>query len=295
MEGTRESRLEDIVNWVAKKSEENDLCHDNTYWIYGLPGIGKTSLAHSICASLHDQRQLAGAFFCQRDDPNLSEPTNILPTFIYKLAENFPPFRKIVANYLRSDPNLTPESMKDSLFRELLDSLPYGPNNSLVFVIDAFDECGDNRRRPALLRLLTGVVASVSWLKIIITSRPEADIQRIFDGLIQSSYLKYDLAKDQDASHDLRTFAQREFSLVAQEWDFSPPWPEESLLDRLIYRANGLFIFIKTLALALERYADPTGFLEAASCKDPILFNLVSYSDVRVQSNPFILKETSVY
>ena len=30
-------------------------------------------------------------------------------------------------------------------------------------------------------------------------------------------------------------------------------------------------------------------------CKDPILFNLVSYSDVRVQSNPFILKETSVY
>ena len=265
MEGTRKSRLKEIVNWVANKSEQKDHLHDNTYWIYGLPGIGKTSLAHSICASLHDQRQLAGTFFCRRDDPNLSEPTNILPTLIYKLAENFPPFRKIVAKYLRSDPNLTRESMKDSLFLDLLDGLPYGPNNSLVFVIDAYDECGDNRSRPALLRLLTGAAASASWLKIIITSRPEADIQRVFDGLIRSSFLQYDLAKDQEASHDLRTFAQSEFGLVAQEWDLSPPWPEESLLDRLISRANGLFIFIKTLSLALEHCVDPTDFLEATT------------------------------
>src|SRR5258706_4015756 len=214
---------------------------------------------------LDDQRQLAGAFFCRRDDPNLSEPTNILPTIIYKLAENFPPFRKIVANYLRNAPNLTPESMKDSLFLDLLDSLPYGPNNSLVFVIDAFDECGNNRSRPALLALLTGAAASSSWLKIIITSRPEDDIQRVFDEPTRSSYSRYDLAKDQEASHDLRRLAQSEFGLVAQQWEFSLPWPEESLLDRLISRANGLFIFIRTLALALQRSADPTGFLEATS------------------------------
>src|SRR5258706_6625408 len=265
MEGTREFLLKEIVNWVASKSEEKDVLQNNTYWIYGLPGIGKTSLAHSICANLDDQRQLAGAFFCRRDDPNLSEPTNILPTLIYKLAENFPPFRKIVANYLRNAPNLTPESMKDSLFLDLLDSLPYGPNNSLVFVIDAFDECGNNRSRPALLALLTGAAASSSWLKIIITSRPEDDIQRVFDEPTRSSYSRYDLAKDQEASHDLRRLTQSEFGLVAQQWEFSLPWPEESLLDKLISRANGLFIFIRTLALALQRSADPTGVLEATS------------------------------
>ena len=44
------------------------------YWIYGLPRIGKTTLAHSICAALYKQEQLAGAFFCQRDDPDLNEP-----------------------------------------------------------------------------------------------------------------------------------------------------------------------------------------------------------------------------
>jgi hypothetical protein len=265
MDGTRKSRLKEIIDWVANKSEGKDLLQSNTYWIYGLPGIGKTSLAHSICASLHDQKKLAGAFFCRRDDPNLSEPKNILPTLIYKLAGVFPPFRSIVANCLRSDSNLTPESMKDSLFLDLLDNLPKHPNDFLVFVIDAFDECSNNRSRPALLRLLTGAAARAPWLKIIITSRPEADIQYFFDRLTHSSYLRYDLGTDQEATHDLRTFAQSEFDLVTQHCHLSAPWPEESLLNKVISRANGLFIFIKTLVYALEHCEDPTEILKAAS------------------------------
>jgi len=77
MEGTRESFLNHIIAWVTNKSGQKD--DGNMYWIYGLPRIGKTSLAHSICASLHEERHLAGAFFCRRDDPNLSQPRNILP------------------------------------------------------------------------------------------------------------------------------------------------------------------------------------------------------------------------
>jgi hypothetical protein len=265
MKDTRKSRLKEIIAWVTNKSEEKDLLQNNTYWINGSPGIGKTSLAHSICACLHDQKQLAGAFFCRRDDPNLSEPKNVLPTLIYKLAEILPPFRKIVANCLRDDPNLTPQSMKRSLFLDLLDNLRKHPNDFLVFVIDAFDECGNNRSRPALLKLLTSAAARASWLKIIITSRPEADIRQVFDGLIQSSYSGYDLAADQEASGDLRTFALSEFDPVGRKWCLSAPWPEEPLLDKVISRANGLFIFIKTLALALEHCEDPTESLQAAS------------------------------
>jgi len=265
MEGTRISRLKEIVDWAANKLEEKGLLQSNTYWIYGLPGIGKTSLAHSICASLHDQRKLAGAFFCRRDDPTLSEPRNIVPTLIHKLAEIFPPFRTIVANCLRSDPNLTPESMKDSFFPDLLDNLPKRPNDFLVFVIDAFDECGDDRSRLRLLTLLTGVATRASWLKIIITSRPEADIRQFFDGLTQSSYSGYDLARDEETSGDLRTFARSEFALVRPKWYLPASWPEESLLNSVISRANGLFIFIKTLALALEHCEDPTQSLQAAS------------------------------
>src|SRR5258707_6933079 len=111
MEGTRKTRLEEVVNWVANKPEGNDVLQNNTYWIYGLPGIGKTSLAHSICATLHEGNHLAGAFFCRRDDGGLSDPRNILPTLIHKLARTFLPFRSVVAERLRKDAHITSGSM----------------------------------------------------------------------------------------------------------------------------------------------------------------------------------------
>src|SRR5258706_11423975 len=207
MDGTRQSLLHQIMDWVANKSGQENVFQGNVYWVYGSPGIGKTLLAHSICASLHKQNHLAGAFFCRRDDPNLSEPLNILPTFIHKLAILLPPFRTIVAKHFRDDPNLTPQSMKGSHFLDFICSLPRHLEHSLVFVIDAFDKCGDARSRPSLLKVLTNTAAQAPWLKIIITSRTEVDIQRFFDTLTQSLYLPYDLAADQDASADLQTFA----------------------------------------------------------------------------------------
>ena len=264
MDGTRQSLLNQITGWVANQSQQENLLQGNTYWFYGSPGIGKTSLAHSICANLHERNHLAGAFFCRRDDPNLSEPINILPTFIHKLALIFPPFRTIVTKHLLDDPNLTPESMKGSVFLDFIQSLPLHPERTLVFVIDALDECGDAHSRPHLLKALTNAAAQAPWLKIIITSRTEVDIQRFFDMLAQSSYLAYDLAADHDANADLRTFARSQFDSMASVWHLETPWPKESDFNKAISRAKGLFIFIKTLVLALELYEDPEESLKEA-------------------------------
>ena len=261
MEGTREYLLNHITAWATSKSGQKD--EGNMYWIYGLPGIGKTSLANSMCASLHEEQRLAGAFFCRRDDPHLSEPRNILPTLILKLAEIFPPFRTIVAGRLRSDINLTPESMKDSLFLDFLRDLPRHPKQCLVFVIDALDECGDDQSRRVLLKSLADAAAYASWLKLIITSRPEVDIQRFFYAPGQSSHLRYDLAADENATSDLRIFAQDRFRRLASMRHLPFPWPEPSLFEGVISRAAGLFIFIKTVALVLEKCEDPTESLKA--------------------------------
>ena len=264
MDGTRQALLNHIVDWVAKQSGQENVQRRNTYWIYGSPGIGKTSVAHSICANLDERNHLAGAFFCRRDDPVLSKPINILPTIIHKLAMIFPPLGTVVAKHLHDHTKLSPESTSGPLFLDFIRSLPHHPNHTLVFVIDAFDECGDDRSRPRLLRVLTDAAAHAPWLKIIITSRADVDIQRFFDTLPQASYLSCDLATDHDASADLRTFARNQFDSVASHWHLATPWPKESDFDRVICRANGLFIFVKTLALALERCEDPEEVLEAA-------------------------------
>jgi len=261
MEGTHTSLLEQIIAWVTTGPEQTD--GRNTYWIYGLPGIGKTSLAHSICASLDDQEQLAGAFFCRRDDPELSEPINILPTLIHKLTIIFPPFRSIVAERLRRNPNVTPESMKYTLFLDFIRTLPRLPTRTLVFVIDAFDECGNTQSRQDILKTLTDAAAHAPWLKVIITTRPEVDIQRFFDDPTQLSHLRYDLTADKETTSDLRIFAEDRFKKVALTRYLQCHWPEQVLFNRVISWAAGLFIFIKTLARTLEQCHDPTALLEA--------------------------------
>jgi hypothetical protein len=262
MEGTRKVLLKQIMEWIDCAPEQGDVLHSNTYWIYGLPGIGKTSLAHSICANLHGREQLAGAFFCRRDDPNLSEPRNILPTLIHNLATISPAFRSIVAERLRKDPNMTPESMKHMIFLDLICSLPRLPKRTLVFVVDALDECGGTQSRPYILKALISAASYIPWLKIIITSRPEADIEDYFNALAPSTHFRHDLTADKETTSDLRTFAKDRFSRVALKQCLQSPWPEQSLFDYMIHRAAGLFIFIETLALALEQCGDPTELLK---------------------------------
>jgi len=280
MEGTRQFLLSQIVDWVQDTSGREDGVHGNTYWLYGSPGIGKTTLAHSICASLHDRKQLGGVFFCRRDDPHLSKHRNILPTLINTLAGVFPPFRMVVADRFRNDPILTPESIKPTLFLDLIHDLPHPPH-TLAFVIDAFDECGDTNSRRVILNVLTNMAARTPWLKVIVTSRPEADIQRFFgDSLIRSSYLQYNLAADEHATSDLRVFACSRFERVAAKRHLRQ-WPEEPLLSQVISRAEGLFIFIETVALALERSIDPNEFLkatlqDATGTRSKSLYNLYS-------------------
>ena len=260
-EGTRKLILKQVIDWATNETEQKH--EGNTYWIYSSPGIGKTSLAHSICAGLRERGRLAGAFFCQRDDAGLSNPNNILPTLIQGLAEIFPPFRCIVAACLCTDANLTQESMTFSHFVDFVRKIPRPPKHTLVLVIDALDECGDNMSRPAILKAMTDAAVCIPWLKIIITSRPESDIQDSFDSLVQSSYSRYDLNQDLGTTSDLRIFAQSRFRRVALTRGLESPWPEQSLFDRAISRAAGLFIFIESISLALERCDDPTKYLEA--------------------------------
>ena len=253
MEGTREFILDQIISWVNNGPGQEDVNQSTPYWIYGLPGIGKTSLAHSICKKMDERNQFAGAFFCQRDDTNSSEPRNILPTLLYQLAKTSSPFRSVVTEYLHKKQHIAPQSMQDTLFLEFIRSILRHSNpDTLVVVIDALDECGNIQSRADILKVLIEAAALAPWLKIIITSRPEVDIIRSL-----GTAAKYDLGTDQAATADLRTFARRQFNSVASAYRLANPWPEESLLNRVILRANGLFIFIKTFVLVLEKCEDP--------------------------------------
>ena len=253
MKDTRKLILDHIVTWAATPLENdipsNETAHKNIFWLYGSPGLGKTSVANSLCQRLHESGNLGGSFFCRRDDPVLSDPNRVLPTLLYKLAWMWSPYRDVVVQALRGDPNLNPDWTGCAVLLKHLYSLQSHPQTPLVLVIDAFDESGEPRTRAPLLKCFSELCARVNWLKFVVTSRPEHDISTFFQKL---DLMGHDLSKDTQAHQDIRTFARYRMDSLAQEYHLPSDWPGESRLDQIVRRSGGLFIFVETLYQLLD-------------------------------------------
>jgi hypothetical protein len=70
--GTRESILQDIVLW-AKNSQDR-----NVFWLNGLAGTGKSTIAQSFSEAVAADGLLGASFFCSRDYLDRRELKNIL-------------------------------------------------------------------------------------------------------------------------------------------------------------------------------------------------------------------------
>ena len=192
---------------------------------------------------------LGGSFFCRRDDPVLCDPNRVLPTLLYRLAWIWNPYRDLVVQALRGDPNLNPDWTGCALLLERLYSLEDHPQTALVLVIDALDESGDPRTRAPLLKCFSELCAHVNWLKIVVTSRPEHDITTFFQKL---DLVGHDLSKDTQAHQDIRTFARYRMDLLAKQYHLPSDWPGEPRLEQIVRRSGGLFIFVETLYQLLD-------------------------------------------
>jgi NACHT domain len=244
MEGTRIAVLDNAVAWALRQdAPANGSNAENIYWLYGSPGLGKTSIANSLCERLHRTRNLGGSFFCKRDDPILRQPKRVLPTLISKLAEMWSPYRKLVSQALQDDPQLNPDSAGGEILLKLLKSVQKHPPRTFVLVIDALDECGESDTRKPLLNSLLNACSQVPWLKIIVTSRPEHDIEIFFKKHLVASR---NLATDDPTRKDITLFTKKSMASVAESCNLTD-WPSEEQLKQIVQRSGGLFIFVETL------------------------------------------------
>ena len=257
MKGTRTAILDKIITWVnlPLNPDKATTSHsDNVYWLYGMPGLGKTSVANSLCYRLHVSGNLGGSFFCKREKESLRDPKNVLPTLISKLAAIWSPYSALVAKALQDDPHLNPKSTNGKLLLGALWALKRPPSCTLVLVIDAFDECGDDTTRESLLESLLEACSLVNWLKVFITSRLEQDIQSFLEA---NECTVQDLAEDDQTGKDILYFAQERMQLVAKTRKRQQGWPGEARLGQMTERSHGLFIYIDTIYRILKPFKDP--------------------------------------
>ncbi|KAG8703636.1 hypothetical protein FRC11_010568, partial [Ceratobasidium sp. 423] len=171
--GTRREVLEHIADWVHNTKA------GSTYWLNGMAGTGKTTIAYSTCATLDADQKLVASFFCSRQLPECRNTNLIIPTIAYQIARFSRPFQSSLSRILEQDPDVH-TSLPYIQFEELIAkplaevsaTLPTG----LVVVIDALDECDNKEGISRILGVLLAKTPSLP-IKFIISSRPEPEIR----------------------------------------------------------------------------------------------------------------------
>ena len=244
--GTRESVLRDILRWAKSPQGQN------VYWLNGVAGSGKSTIAQSIAGALADDGLLGASFFCSRDYLDRRELKRIFPTLAHQLACHYPYFRHRVITAIKKNPTIGHSSLITQLENLLVKPFS-GGDVMCVIVIDALDECIDVEPASAILSVLGQFVKALPFVKFFITGRPEPRIRSGFrlhlPGPLTQIFLLHEV-KSIDVNKDIQLYLTQRFTTIAQgrsDVDLPNPWPSEEDIDNLTAKSSGLFIFAATI------------------------------------------------
>ena len=245
-EGTRKAILEYINSWV----ENPDPDTPPIFWLNGLAGIGKSTIAQSTANSAHQRGLLGASFFFSRADDDLSNPLMVLPTLAFQLAQFDQTFKGHIGAVLEQKSNLGYLSLSQQLEELIIGPLLplVGTEERVVIIIlDALDEC----KRPGaeeLLQLLFSHIRRLPFIRILITSRPDPHIRSVFSK--EQNHAKAVL-HDVEASvieHDIFVYLQAELAKIPKRLGKSAlsSWPSDDELRALVKKAGKLFVYAAT-------------------------------------------------
>ncbi|THU94407.1 hypothetical protein K435DRAFT_839878 [Dendrothele bispora CBS 962.96] len=177
--GTRKTILKDIEEWTDGTSAVNTL----GYWICGMAGTGKSTIAKSVCDTMKSRKMLAATFFCSRQFPECRDHSKVIPTIVYQMAQFSPSFGRELVTILEGNPDIVSKPPNEQLEMLLIEPWmkvvstegvhPFSP----VIIIDALDEC--ENIESVLSALIPGIQNQrMPGLKFLLTSRPENHIYR---------------------------------------------------------------------------------------------------------------------
>ncbi|KXN87181.1 Vegetative incompatibility protein HET-E-1 [Leucoagaricus sp. SymC.cos] len=255
MEGTRETILSDVDDWIS------DFNKSNILWIRGFPGVGKSTLASSIVSRLRAQHRLGSYFVFDRAKVALATSNALWRCAAYDVARQYPASRKCIVERLQDEEVEVNSSNIQTLYRYLIEE-PLGaskddiPKGRLpVFVIDGLDECGGlqgrhSEDREDLLETLKRWQKNLpETFKLIVTSRYEDDIATTLTPISNPLDVSSGTTVTSQASHDIRAYLVHRFRKIAESYQGSLPhdWPGMDVIDELTRRAAGLFIWVATV------------------------------------------------
>ncbi|KAF8739908.1 WD40 repeat-like protein, partial [Rhizoctonia solani] len=234
-EGTRVDVLSQMLAWVTSSKS------GSVYWMSGMAGTGKTTIAYSLCEELASQHWLAASFFCSRVLPECRDINRVIPSIAYQLARSSYPFRCVLSGILEKDPDVytrLPSIQFDMLVVQPLLNIQHTLPGNLVVVLDALDEC---ENKDATRRVLDIILKDSENLpiKFVVCSRPEPEIR---DNMTKrndrhiSRVVLHELDK-QAVRADIERYLRSALAQIC---------PSDDQITTLAKRAGSLFIYAAT-------------------------------------------------
>ncbi|KAF5321442.1 hypothetical protein D9619_000082 [Psilocybe cf. subviscida] len=258
MEGTRIKVLKDLDAWAS------DANGSPVYWMLGMAGIGKSTIAHTFCQMLEAQNMLSGSFFASRASEKTRNARLIIPVIAHALARSSPPIKFKVAQAIENDSTLAEPTYSNlpEQFKQLLCVPTAGivDRPYKVVVIDAVDECENLDIVASFIKVVLQSASKLPF-KVFISSREEQKIWNAFnsgDNKVENFRL-HDIEKDV-VQEDIRQYLKTSLASIRNEnfhgSQAAALWPSQSEIENLVIRCGTLFIYAAT---AIRYIAEGSG------------------------------------
>ncbi|KAF4945073.1 hypothetical protein FGADI_12207 [Fusarium gaditjirri] len=241
--------------WVMENESYQQWINDDEsrlLWIKGDPGKGKTMLLCGIINEIESSSpHSVFYFFCQAAEPRLRSASAVLRGLIWFLARTRP---NLITHIRKQYDQAGKGVFNDHNALQALSSIMAAmledeATSDCVFVIDALDECVDDRER---LIELVSQFSSSSRSKWIVSSRNWPEIEAQLEGVTNNVRLHLELnhASIADA---VEKFIARKVEDLTKRKRYTES-TRDAVLHHLLTNANDTFLWVSLVCEELGKY-----------------------------------------
>ena len=243
------------MGWINEKDPAKA---PPVYWLTGLAGLGKTTIAYTICERLSEDGLPFASFFCslQLDSRNSKL---LITTLCRDFAELYNSYAANVLPILETNSKVVDAGLRIQI-NELL-AKPWQASTAHrkdlptpIVVVDALDE--SDRGTEFLEEVLRVIrLGQLAGIKFLVTSRPDPKIVKTCKSFPPNAVCKLHEVDTANVQNDIEKYLREALPELKDE-------PELALLSR---QAGGLFIYATTAVRFIYPPHSPPSVFEMRS------------------------------
>ncbi|KAF7966261.1 hypothetical protein HWV62_39403 [Athelia sp. TMB] len=255
----------DAINLIMKWYSDDSPGRKNTMWLHGMAGAGKSTLSTTIAKMMRHVHLLGAFFFFDRSVAE-RKPSTLISTIAYQLAEFDAVIGARIQQVIEKIPGIASEDFNTQfsklLSSEALGDIPWS-RGPILIIIDALDESGTAAERRRLLKVLSeGVSKLPDFIRLLIVSRRERDIEDCLENdIVRREELGVDPKTNKaDIAVFIRSCLDQVRNQKSNKEYFSDAlevWPGDDDINSLVNWASGHFIWAHTACRMVDTDGNP--------------------------------------